>query len=49
MRTGRLGLHALLEFQLETCQERTGCEDRYDSFTCSFGISVGDLSGENRR
>ncbi len=28
VKTGRTGLLALLEFQLETCQERTGCEDR---------------------
>jgi hypothetical protein len=29
-----------LEFQLETCQERTGCEDRKDSFTCSYEFQL---------
>ncbi len=28
VRTGRTVLQAFLEFQFETCQERTGCEDR---------------------
>ncbi len=46
MRTGRTGLHALFEVQLETCQERTGARTGRTVYML-LGVSVGHLSGED--